>query len=88
MFRSKTQEEKNQEIRELFVEMWKKSAQHEDINQDPLLVTHENATIKIWLEDNPFHLFMEITIANTWLIEKEEVDPEVIKGFLEGLKVE
>lgn len=86
MFKSKNQEERQQEIREAFAEKWEKSSQYE-ANDEFYLVTPQQAKIKIWIEDDPFHMFMEMHIGG-WLIEKDETDLEVIMAFLNEVRVD
>jgi hypothetical protein len=89
MFKSKNPEERQQEIREEFAEKWKNSQQYIDTTeaQAPFVKTSQEARIKIWIENDPFHMFMEINI-NGWIFEKEEVDPERIMGFLQDIRVD
>ena len=86
MFKSKNEEERNQEIREAFAELWKDSSQYEK-NEQLYLTTPQQGKIKIWLEEDPFHMFMEIHIGG-WMFEKEEVDKEAIMAFLKDIRVD
>jgi len=87
MFRQKNKEEREQQLREKFVELWEnKSSQHEHEDQ-PLLKAYENARIVFQLKDDPFHLLMHVYISD-WLFTKEEHDIEMIKTFLDEVRVE
>jgi len=86
MFKSKNPEEREQEIREKFAELWENSSQYE-ANDEFYLTTPQQGKIKIWLEEDPFHMFMEIHIGG-WLIEKDELDKEVIMAFLDEIRVD
>lgn len=86
MFKSKNEEERNQEIRDQFAELWKHSSQHEH-NEEFYLVTHQQVKFKIWLEEDPFRLYMEIHVGG-WMFEKDEVDKEAIMSFLSDLVCE